>query len=163
RSLPDGCDGRRRRRHVVRLSGARAARARRRGRTDEDGRRFVDRDRGGVVKIITIASRDDAELLARYHAGIYWDEFAARQEPLAVWERALWGEVDYELTIRLAVDGDDLLGGISFERYPESRCGLITYMVVAPQARRRGLGKRMQADAIATMLDAGARAVFGEV
>jgi GNAT superfamily N-acetyltransferase len=114
------------------------------------------------MQIVTVTP-GDRELLARYYHGIYWDDFSEQHEPLESWQRALAGGAGYELTIRLAVDGDDILGGISFERYPASRCGLITYMVVAPAARRRGLGRRLQADAIATMFAAGAPAVFGEV
>jgi GNAT superfamily N-acetyltransferase len=114
------------------------------------------------MRIVT-ATPADHVLLARYYRGIYWDEFAAQHEPLEVWQRALAGDADYALTIWLAVEADEILGGISFERYPISGCGLITYMVVAPTARRRGLGRRLQADAIAMMLSAGAPAVFGEV
>jgi GNAT superfamily N-acetyltransferase len=114
------------------------------------------------MEIVTVTP-GDGELLARYYRGIYWDDFAAQHEPLEAWQRALAGGAGYELTIRLAVDAGEILGGISFERYPVSSCGLITYMVVAEAARRRGLGRRLQADAIATMFAAGAPAVFGEV
>jgi GNAT superfamily N-acetyltransferase len=114
------------------------------------------------MKIVTVTPAD-GELLARYYRGIYWADFAAQHEPLEAWQDALAGSTDYELTIRLAVEEGEILGGISFERYPVSGCGLITYMVVAEAARRRGLGKRLQADAISTMFAAGAPAVFGEV
>jgi len=114
------------------------------------------------MKIVTVTPADD-ELLARYYRGIYWDDFAAQHEPLEAWQDALAGRTNYALTIRLAVEDEEILGGISFERYPISGCGLITYMVVAEAARRRGIGKRLQADAIATMFAAGAPAVFGEV
>src|SRR5678816_3089302 len=58
---------------------------------------------------------------------------------------------------------DRIYGGIVFERYPRSGCGLVTYMVIAPEARRHGLGRRLQRDAALAMFAAGAPAVFGEV
>lgn len=123
-----------------------------------------------ALEIVTITNHDDEGLLDEFHAGIYWDAFAEQQEPIAVWKRALWGGASpYELTVRIAGRAlrdrgrRELLGGIAFERYPRSGCGLITYMVIAPAARRQGLGKRLQRDAAATLFAAGAPAVFGEV
>ena len=120
------------------------------------------------MNIITVAAGD---LLAdAFHRGIYWDEFAEQQEPVAVWKRVLWGgAAPYRLTIRIAGHSlrdrarREILGGIAFERYPRSGCGLITYMVIAPRARRHGLGKRFQREAATTLFAAGAAAVFGEV
>lgn len=103
-----------------------------------------------------IRDATDEELVA-FHRGLYWDAFAAQHEPLEVWQRARRGEMPYGFWLRVA--GAD--GGIVFERYPESNCGLLTYMVVAPHARGRGLGKRLVEDALAAL--AGTRAVFGEV
>jgi len=128
----------------------------------------------GELEIVTIASsrHDDGDeaLLEEFHRGIYWEAFEAQQEPIAVWKRALWGGGSpYELTIRIAGRAlrdrarREILGGIAFERYPRSGCGLITYMVIAPAARRQGLGKRLQRDAARTLFAAGAPAVFGEV
>ena len=65
--------------------------------------------------------------------------------------------------MRVACDGEAIVGGIAYEAYPRSACGLVTYMVVAPVARRSGLGKRMLVEATAAMRAGGARAVFGEV
>ena len=65
--------------------------------------------------------------------------------------------------MRLAVEDDAIVGGITYELYPHSRCGLVTYMVVAPDARARGLGRQLFEAAAAALYDAGARAVFGEV
>lgn len=121
-------------------------------------------------EIVTIASHDDEALLDAFHSGIYWDAFADQQEPVEVWKRALWGgPAAYRLTIRIA--GRDLrdprrreiIGGIAYERYPRCGCGLITYMVIAPSARRAGLGRRLQRDAAMALFAAGAPAVFGEV
>jgi GNAT superfamily N-acetyltransferase len=103
-----------------------------------------------------IRDATDDELVA-FHRGIYWDAFAAQHEPLEVWQRARRGELPYGFWLRVA--GTD--GGIVFERYPESNCGLLTYLVVAPHARGQGLGKALLDDALATLRDT--RAVFGEI
>jgi GNAT superfamily N-acetyltransferase len=122
------------------------------------------------LEIVTITNHEDEGLLDEFHGGIYWDDFAEQQEPVAVWKRALWGGTSpYELTIRIAGRAlrdrarREIMGGIAFERYPRSGAGLVTYMVIAPAARRQGLGKRLQRDAAATLFAAGAPAVFGEV
>lgn len=122
------------------------------------------------VEIITITSHDDEGLLDEFHSGVYWDEFAEQQEPVEIWKRALWGgAAPYELTIRIAGRQlrdrarREILGGIVYERYPQSGCGLVTYMVIAPAARRQGLGRRLQRDAAVTMYRAGSPAVFGEI
>jgi hypothetical protein len=47
------------------------------------------------------------------------------------------------------------------ERYPESGCGLVTYLVVAPHARRRGLGRALLARARETVGEAAL--VLGEI
>lgn len=123
-----------------------------------------------ALEIVTITNHDDESLLDEFHSGIYWDDFAEQQEPVEIWKRALWGgSSPYELTLRIAGRAlrdrarREILGGIAFERYPRSGCGLITYMVIAPAARRQGLGKRLQRDAATTLFAAGAPAVFGEV
>ena len=102
-------------------------------------------------------------LLEAFHGGIYLDAFAAQREPLDVWRRALRGELPYRQTIRLALAGERIVGGISYELYPESRCGLVTYNVVAPEARGGGLGRRLLEGATAELYAAGARAGLGEV
>lgn len=124
----------------------------------------------GELEIVTIGNHDDEGLLDEFHTGIYWEEFAEQQEPVTIWKRALWGGASpYELTIRIAGRAlrdrtrREILGGIVFERYPRSGCGLITYMVIAPAARRHGLGRRLQREAADALFAAGAPAVFGEI
>jgi GNAT superfamily N-acetyltransferase len=85
-----------------------------------------------------------------------------------VWKRRLWGEdAPIALTIRIATTTErgrpEIIGGIVYERYPRSGCGLVTYMVVARQARGQGLGERLQREAVAALRAAGAPAVFGEI
>jgi hypothetical protein len=62
------------------------------------------------------------------------------------------------------VQGDrSILGGITYEHYPRSNCGLVTYMVVAPTARNQGLGRTLLELAARELYDAGAVLVLGEV
>lgn len=80
-----------------------------------------------------------------------------------MWQQALRGERPYELTLQLATEGDALHAGIAYERYPRSGCGLVTYLVVAPEARRHGLGERLLRGAVTALREAGAPLVLGEV
>ncbi len=52
------------------------------------------------------------------------------------------------LTVRIALDGERIVGGICFERYSKSGVGFVTYMVVAPEARGRGLGEQLLRGAV---------------
>jgi GNAT superfamily N-acetyltransferase len=122
------------------------------------------------IETVTIASHDDEGLLEEFHSGVYWDAFPEQQEPVAVWKRALWGgAAPYQLTIRVAGRAlrdrarREILGGIAYERYPRTGCGLVTYMVIAPAARRQGLGRQLQREAALSLFAQGAPAVFGEV
>lgn len=118
-----------------------------------------------MAAILTLTDRGEHEpLLERFHGGLYLSAFAAQAEPLEVWKWALWSdEAPYRMTLQLALEGDDIMGGIAFELYPRSGCGLVTYVVVAPEARRGGLGKTLRSGAARTLYGDGARAVFGEV
>jgi len=115
----------------------------------------------GVMRFVSPAAGDP--LIDAFHRGIYWDEFADQHEPVAVWHAALAGGKPYELTIDLALDDASIVGGICYERYPRSGCGLVTYMVVAPAARGRGLGRKLQLTATRALLARGAPLVLGEI
>lgn len=110
----------------------------------------------------TICEAGDPRL-AEFHRGIYRDAFSAQCEPLATWQAALRGDKPYALTIRLALDGDRVVGGICVEHYPRSGCGLLTYLVVAPEQRGQGLGRRLQTTAVEELHARGASVVFGEL
>src|SRR5688572_32758917 len=117
-----------------------------------------------AIDIVTVMPDPAHEpLLDAFYRGIYRAAFEHQREPLDVWKRALRGELPYRQTIRLALDGGEVVAGISYERYPRSGCGLVTYMVVAPHARRAGLGQRLQTEAAAELFAGGAPAVFGEL
>lgn len=118
----------------------------------------------GELDLVTLTDAPEHQrLLEAFYRGLYWDAFAAQREPLEVWLRALAGELPYRQTIRIALAGGAIVGGITYELYPRSRCGFATYGVVAPGARRRGLGRLLLDGAVADLYAAGARLVFGEV
>lgn len=99
----------------------------------------------------------DDPRLAHFHAGLYLEAFAAQREPLVAWRGAIASGL---LRVRLALEGEAIIGGVCFERYPRSGVGLVTYLVVAPSARRRGLGEQLLASAVR---DLAAPLVLGEV
>jgi len=109
-----------------------------------------------------IVREADAELLEQFYRGLYMSAFAEQREPLEAWQAALAGEAPYRFHLRVAFDGDELVGGVAYEMYPRSRCGFVTYMVVAPAMRGRGLGEQLQRDAARALYADGARAVFSE-
>lgn len=119
-----------------------------------------------MIETLTLTDRAQHEpLLERFYRELYLSEFAGAQaEPIDVWKWALWdGEAPYRMSLRLAIDGGNIVGGIAFELYPRSNCGLVTYVVVAASTRGGGLGKELRTGAARTLYADGARAVFGEV
>lgn len=87
------------------------------------------------------------------------DAFAAHREPLEAWLHPQ----GYAFHAQVALAGDAIAGGITYELYPQSRCGLVTYMVVAPEAREQGLGRTLLTAAARELYAAGAALVLGEV
>jgi N-acetylglutamate synthase-like GNAT family acetyltransferase len=111
------------------------------------------------VSEVTITRGDDPRLDA-FYAQVYLPAFAHQREPIEAWRAALAGAA-YDFTLIVDEHDGRIDGGIVFERYPRSGCALLTYLVVAPHARRTGLGARLLARARADV--AGARLVLGEV
>jgi GNAT superfamily N-acetyltransferase len=119
------------------------------------------------VEKATIAGPEDEALLDAFYADLYLPAFAHQREPVEAWKRQLWDARELELVITLA--GADLRGpnrrldaGIVAERYPRSRCGFLTYLVVAPHARNAGLGRALLEEARASLATRCAL-VLGEV
>lgn len=99
--------------------------------------------------LIDLRDQPDPALLAAFEE-LYRRTFndpAEREDP-AQWPPRLYGDLpppQPRMHLLVAVDGPGrhLLGGIAFEYYRDSRCGLFTYLVVAADGRRRGLGRRL--------------------
>ena len=96
-----------------------------------------------------------------------------REDP-AEWPERLWGPDPINprthLIVAAASDGDspNVIGGIMFEYYRESGCGLLTYLVVAPAHRKRGVAAelvnraRVVLDFDAGLADRTLEAIFAE-
>lgn len=91
------------------------------------------------------------DLLAAFVA-LYTHTFtdASEREDPVQWPPRLYGDLPAPqprmhllVAVADATGHPQLLGGIAFEYYRESRCGLLTYLVTDPAHRRRGLGRRL--------------------
>jgi len=79
-----------------------------------------------------------------------------REDPIE-WSRRLWQVEPHSPSTRLitAVESGSpiprVIGGLMFEYYQSSRCGLLTYLVVELERRRRGIGRELVDRATATL------------
>lgn len=107
--------------------------------------------------LIDLREHSNPALLAAFE-DLYRRTFtdpAEREDP-AQWPPRLYGDLPApqpRMHLLVAVDepGRNLLGGIAFEYYRDSRCGLLTYLVTAADSRRRGLGRRLVQNALARL------------
>lgn len=127
-------------------------------------------------QLLDLRTQPDSELLAAF-IELYTHTFtdpSEREDP-AQWPLRLYGHLDApqpQMHLLVAVDAHapspGLVGGMAFEYYRDSRCGLLTYLVVDPAQRRRGLARQLIQRAIALLkqdaIDAGTvlRGVFSE-
>jgi GNAT superfamily N-acetyltransferase len=131
----------------------------------------------GQCEWVDLRDTRDDDLLNAFYRELYLPAFpiVSEQEDPEVWAPRLWGPAG-RLELHILLAGSQLAdperrilaGGVAFELYHESRCGLLTYLVVAPSARQRGLGWLLVTHALqrlktrATETGAPLRAVFGE-
>lgn len=108
-------------------------------------------------QLIDLREHPDPVLLAAFET-LYRRAFtdpAEREDP-AQWPPRMYGDLPApqpRMHLLVAVDepGRNLLGGIAFEYYRDSCCGLLTYLVVAPNWRRRGLARQLVQGALARL------------
>lgn len=126
----------------------------------------------------------DERLLLGFHRRVYKPAFpiVSEQESPNEWIPRIWDDPPesawfelYPLIAGRALDWPRrrrLYGALFFEYYWRSSCALMTYLVVAPRMRRRGLARFMLAEARTRLQalanarhgsDAALRAVFTEV
>lgn len=129
-----------------------------------------------IVDLRAERSARNEQLLRTFYDGIYRAAFpiVSEQENPAIWTPKLWptggatdrtgGAADQtatgtvELHCLLAgrlLEGSvgEVHGGVIVEFFPDSLCGLITYLAVDPAYRGRGLGRCLVREAIATLRD----------
>lgn len=109
--------------------------------------------------------RQDFDGLFRLYEASFPD--ASETESREKWEALLAGTRDdgYTLAFALARDGEGVAGGIAYEYYPQSACGLLTYVFVAPRARRHGVAReliRRALEALEQTAGGSLRCVFAE-
>jgi GNAT superfamily N-acetyltransferase len=132
------------------------------------------------MEMVDLTEERDEALLDEVASGLYVDSFpiAEEREDPARWKDALWhpDRENGNPVLRGVVAGTDLhlpsrdiCGFVFFELYRRSRCGLISYIAVDPDQRRRHLGRDLIAHAVETLQrDAAAsgaplEAVFAEI
>lgn len=112
-------------------------------------------------QLLDLREHPRSELLAAF-VDLYTRTFtdASEREDPAEWPPRLYGELPApQPRMHLLVAVDDhaqpprLLGGIAFEYYRDSGCGLLTYLVTDPEQRRRGLARRLVHQAIGLLQD----------
>lgn len=103
------------------------------------------------------------EMYALYERSFLDD---SEREPKRVWVEALGEDQrNYRLEFVLAHENERVAGAVAFEYYPDSRCGLITFVFVDPLHRRRGLARSLLKEAEKRLLEAsqgGTRFIFAE-
>lgn len=128
-----------------------------------------------AFRLLDLRDHPRPDLLAGF-VGLYEEAFSdpSEREDPAQWPPRLYGDLpppQPRMHLLVAVDDaapDRPLGGIAFEYYRDSRCGLLTYLVTDPAHRRRGLARRLVERAIdllhrdAQTEGAALRAVFAE-
>ena len=70
--------------------------------------------------IVDVAA-EDRELLERFYRELYLPAFETQREPLDAWIAALGGDQPYEMHMRIVVEHDRILGGITSTRATCSR------------------------------------------
>ncbi|MGK2942042.1 MAG: GNAT family N-acetyltransferase [Immundisolibacter sp.] len=110
-------------------------------------------------QLIDLRDNPSPALLAAFE-DLYTRTFTdpAERENPTQWPPRLYGNLPApqpRMHLLVVVDGPPatthLLGGIAFEHYRDSHCGLLTYLVIAPEFRRRGLGRQLIHGALARL------------
>lgn len=110
-------------------------------------------------QLLDLRDHPHPELLAAF-VDLYTRTFtdASEREDPAEWPPRLYGDLPVpqpRMHLLVAVDAHArtprLLGGIAFEYYRDSGCGLLTYLVTDADHRRRGLARRLVDKAIARL------------
>lgn len=129
------------------------------------------------MEFVDLRDSRDHDLLEQVYRDLYLKNFTDpdEQEDLEQYQVRLFGPplpMPQPVT-HFLVAGENLVdpanrvinGFLIFELYRESSCGLLTYLAVAPDARRQGLGRLLISRAIEILerdMDGGLVAVFGE-
>lgn len=92
--------------------------------------------------------------------GMFRDEL----EPLSVFQTALQNQTasEYKLHVSVVLNNDQIIAGCSYELYPKSCCGLITYISVKKEFQGKGYGRLLVNHVLSIMSGYGVKALFLE-
>lgn len=106
-----------------------------------------------IVRLSQVEPGDRARMLEAYRGEVYEVAFpiADLREDVAYWAARLADAAAppqplLDVILALTPSGS-IVGGVTIEHYRTADCGLLTYIAVAPNARGRGVGKRLVAEA----------------
>ena len=108
-----------------------------------------------AVRLSEQAAPRRADLIGAYRRQVYEPAFpdASIREDPEYW-LSLLDSTDYPpppqplIDVILLLDGESsVIGGVTIEFYRTARCGLLTYVSVAPEWRGRGIGRRLVSSA----------------
>jgi hypothetical protein len=126
---------------------------------------------GIALEFVDLREQPDEALLAAVADGLYLTSFpseAEREDP-ARWSDGTTGARLLVAGTHLHEPSRAIHGFVVAELYPESRCGLLSYLAVDSDRRRGGLGRRLVVRAVTALVrDASGRgaplqAIFAEI
>jgi GNAT superfamily N-acetyltransferase len=132
-----------------------------------------------TFQLVNLREQRDQQLLQEFCTELYMPAFpieSEREDP-ELWKPRLWGDAPLPFEFHLLIAGTDLahaptrklVAGVVFELYHQSACALVTYIVVHPDARQRGLAQALLDSARHVLQERAAaggrslRAIFAEV
>jgi len=108
--------------------------------------------------LINLRTSYDRDLLHRFYNELMvpsFGMFSDELESVDVWEENLRSNSSkYTLHVIMAMESiasNTILGGVAVEFYPESQCGLLTYIVTNPVVRGKGVSKQLVGEALRLM------------
>lgn len=122
-----------------------------------------------VVRLSCVPAEKRAELLEAYRLHVYEPAFpiAEIREDVSYWASLLGQNAPSPQprleVVLLTTAAGTIIGGVTIEHYRAADCGLLTYIAVVPDARGRGIGKRLVVEARAALREmAGDVPMFAE-
>jgi len=112
----------------------------------------------GMISIIDLHETPNQDFLDGF-IEIYnktFTDLREREDP-AEWPNRMWRDAPIpqprtHLLVALSTNSGCVVGGLVFEHYRSSHCGLLTYLVVEPSWRRKGIARSLVKRALSTLI-----------